>query len=124
MTVYLIAYVIECLLSLLFLYTGSTKVFLNGEKLKKFVPISVDVPIKLLRKIGMLELLASFGIAVPVCVGIFPLLVLFADAGIVFLMIGAILYHFTRKQWGMLFTNLMVIAMALFVIYEMVFTAN
>jgi putative oxidoreductase len=117
----LIVLITECFLSLLFLFSGSTKVFLNGKKLEKFVPISQDVPVTILRKIGSLELLASFGIAIPVCTGIFPLIILFADTGIIFLMIGAAIYHVNRKQWGMLGMNVVIAAMALFVIFEMMF---
>ena len=124
MNIYLATYAVQCLLSLLFLYSGSTKVFLKGEKLKKWVPISVDVPEKLLRKIGVAEMAVSFGLAMAAGFEIFPILALFADAGIVFLMIGAIVYHFTRKQWGMLVLNLFVTVMALFAIYEMLFTKN
>jgi putative oxidoreductase len=119
MSIELIALATECFLSLIFLFSGSTKVFLTGERLTRFVPISVDVPVNLLRKIGSLELLASFGIAIPVCTGIFPMLALFADAGIVLLMIGAAIYHINRKQWGMLGTNIVISGMALFVIFEM-----
>lgn len=98
MPIELVVLITQCLLSLVFLFSGSTKVFLNGKKLERFVPISIDVPIHLLRRIGSLELFASFGIAIPVCTGLFPFIVLFANAGVVFLMIGAAIYHVNRKQ--------------------------
>jgi hypothetical protein len=121
---YLLTNIIQCLLSLLFLWTGATKIFLKGEMLLKYVPISKDVPEKLLRKIGGLEMLVSFGLIIPFYLGIFPILTLFADAGIIFLMIGAMVYHFSRKQWLMLTTNIIVIGMACFVLYEMIFTGK
>jgi len=124
MPIAILVLLVQCLLSLIFLFTGSTKVFLNGKKLERFVPISKDIPVGLLRKIGSLELLASFGIAIPVCSGFFPMLVLFADAGIIFLMIGAAIYHINRKQWMMFASNVIITGMSLFVIYEMMFTGQ
>ena len=113
--------IIQCLLSLIFLWTGSTKIFLKGELLKKFVPVSKDIPEKWLRRIGGLELLASFGLILPFYLSLFPILTLFADAGIIFLIISAMIYNFNRKNWGILVVDVSVISMAAFALYEMVF---
>jgi uncharacterized membrane protein len=109
------------MLSLIFLWTGATKIFLKGELQKKFVPVSKDIPGKWLRRIGGLELLASFGLIIPFYLNLFPILTLFADAGIVFLIAGAMTYNFNRKNWGLLLIDVFVISMAGFALYEMIF---
>ncbi|WP_328996272.1 DoxX family protein [Kribbella sp. NBC_01245] len=95
-----VLWIIAGLLALLFLTAGLMKSTQPKEKLlanpsmgwtKDFSPAQ-------LRAIGIIELLAAIGLILPALVDIAPILVPLAAAGLVIVMIGAIVVHLRRKE--------------------------
>ena len=83
-------WIIQVLLAALFLFAGGTKVFLPADVLMKMgSPNQVQLPMLLLRFIGVCELLGGLGLILP---GIFRIrqgLTPLAAAGLTILMVGA-----------------------------------
>jgi hypothetical protein len=80
-----ILWAIQGLLAALFLFAGGSKLVLPAEALKG----SIDLPIGLLRFIGVAELLGAVGLIVPWLTRIRPVLTPLAACGLVVIMIGA-----------------------------------
>jgi uncharacterized membrane protein YphA (DoxX/SURF4 family) len=84
-------WIIQVLLTLLFLFAGGTKVFLPADVLMKMgSPNQVHLPLLLLRFIGVCELLGALGLILP---GVFRIrqgLTPLAAAGLAIVMIGAV----------------------------------
>ena len=79
-------WIIQVLLTLLFLFTGVTKLILPVEEMTKQMPL----PGVLLRFIGVCEVLGALGLILPGLLRIKPGLTPLAAAGLVIIMIGAV----------------------------------
>jgi len=77
-----------------------------------------DVSGSNVKMIGILEVLAAFGLVLPQLLGILPWLTPLAAVGIVFTMIGALTLHLRRGDGAQaLMTNIFILSMAAFVAY-------
>ncbi|MGO9284840.1 MAG: DoxX family protein, partial [Mycobacterium sp.] len=74
-----------------------------------------DVPAGLIKAIGALEILAAIGLILPPALGIFPVLAPLAAAGLVAVMVGAIITHARRGEYSSVVVNVVLAAMAIFV---------
>jgi uncharacterized membrane protein YphA (DoxX/SURF4 family) len=79
-------WIIQVLLALLFLFTGGTKLVLPIEEMTK----QIAMPGWFLRFIGVCEVLGAIGLILPWLLRIRPSLTPVAAAGLVIIMIGAI----------------------------------
>lgn len=79
-------WVVQVLLGLLFLWAGGMKLVLPLEKLAGPVPL----PGLFLRFIGVVEVLGGLGLLLPGLLRIRPILTVWAAAGLVIVMIGAV----------------------------------
>ena len=83
-------WIVQALLAVLFLFAGGMKLIMPIEELVKQMPLSL--PGWFVRFTGVVELLGGLGLIFPWLLGIRPGLTPLAAAGLVIVMIGAIVY--------------------------------
>ena len=87
----IVLWIIQVLLALLFLFAGGTKLVLPIEVLTSMgSPNQVHLPGLLIRLIGVCEVLGGLGLVLPALLRIKPSLTPLAAAGLVIVMIGAV----------------------------------
>ena len=87
----IVLWIIQILLTLLFLFAGGTKLFMSEAALTQMAPPnSIVLPILLLRFIGVCEVLGAFGLIVPGITRIRRGLTPLAACGLLIIMIGAV----------------------------------
>lgn len=83
-----ILWIVQVLLSLTFLFAGSTKFIMSVEQMNSMSKISL--PGWLIHFIGVCEILGAIGLILPWLLGIKPKLTPLAACGLVVIMIGAV----------------------------------
>jgi uncharacterized membrane protein YphA (DoxX/SURF4 family) len=87
----IVLWIIQGLLALLFLFAGGTKLIIPPDVLAAMgSPNQVHLPGLLIRFIGVCEVLGALGLILPGLLRIKPWLTPLAAAGLVIIMIGAI----------------------------------
>lgn len=87
----IVLWIIQILLTLLFLFAGGTKLFMSEAALKQMAPPnSIVLPILLLRFIGLCEVLGALGLILPGLTRIRRGLTPLAACGLLIIMIGAV----------------------------------
>ena len=87
----IVLWIIQILLTLLFLFAGGTKLFMSEAALKQMTPPnSIVLPILLLRFIGLCEVLGALGLILPGITRIRRGLTPLAACGLLVIMIGAV----------------------------------
>ena len=87
----IVLWIIQVLLTLLFLFAGGTKLFMSEAALKQMTPPnSIVLPILFLRFIGLCEILGALGLILPGITRIRRGLTPFAACGLLIIMIGAV----------------------------------
>lgn len=110
-------WIVQVLLAGMFSMTGFGKLTQPREKVIEMTPYAEDFTQRALRGIGTLEALAAVGLLLPSITGILPWLSPLAAAGLIFLMIGAMLTHYRRKEYPFIAVNVVLLALAAFVAY-------
>jgi uncharacterized membrane protein YphA (DoxX/SURF4 family) len=110
-------WVVQILLALAFLMAGIAKATQPIEKLSERMGYVKDFPPTVIRMIGTAEVLAAIGLVLPALTNILPVLTPLAAGGLVLIMLGAMATHFRRKEYPMIAINLVLLALAAFVVY-------
>jgi uncharacterized membrane protein YphA (DoxX/SURF4 family) len=113
----IILWIVQILLAAAFLMAGFSKAFQPLDALGQMIPWTLDIPLALVRFIGVSELLAGIGLIAPAITGIKPRLTILAAAGIILVMVSAIVFHLARGEYGYILFNLVLLAPAAFVAY-------
>jgi len=71
--------------------------------------------------IGALEILGALGLVLPALTGILPGLAALAAVGLALTMIAAIIVHPQRQEYTSIITNVVLLALVLFVAYGRLF---
>lgn len=108
-------WVVQILLGLAFGMAGVLKSTKPKAELAPKMPWVDDVSTGTLRLIGVSELLAAIGLILPWATGIAPILTPLAAAGLVVIMVLAIVVHARRKEYPGIVFNIVLGALALFV---------
>jgi hypothetical protein len=109
-------WIIAGLLATAFLAGGVVKMMLPKEKLvASGFGFAEDFSVGSVKVIGLLEVLAAVGLILPAALDIVPVLVPLAAAGVVLLMVGAMITHARRHEAQAIMANLAVLALAAFV---------
>ena len=108
-------WIVSGLLTLLYLYAGSSKALLSSEKLAKNFPWTESVGVRNSRVVGALEVIAAVGLILPALTGILPILSAFASVGLVLVQVGAIITHVRRGEFKALPMNVVLLLLAAFV---------
>jgi len=111
-------WIVQILLALLFLFAGGTKLLLPIETLTAMGPPNqVILPGLLLRFIGVCEVLGALGLVLPGLLHIRPKLTPLAAAGLLILMIGAVIITIMGPGVGAAVPPLVVGLLCAFVAY-------
>ena len=106
-------WILQIVLAIVFAGAGLVMLVKTRVDLSKMFGDWVDnVPASLLKLLGLAELAAAVGLVLPPLVGVFPLLTALAAAGLVIVMIGAIVIHAGRSEYQNVALNLTFAAMA------------
>jgi uncharacterized membrane protein YphA (DoxX/SURF4 family) len=111
-----VLWIVAALLAVAFGLSGAMKVFRPAPKLVEMGMGWVDdMPLRMVRTIGVLEILAALGLVLPPLLGIAPILAPLAATGLVLIMIGAIVTHARRKENNVIIGNVVLLVLAAFV---------
>lgn len=92
-------WIINAVLALLFLAAGGVKLIRTREALAESgLPWATEFSSGAVKGIGLAEVLAAFGLILPLLTGIAPILTPLAAVGLVIVMIGAVVLHARRKE--------------------------
>jgi uncharacterized membrane protein YphA (DoxX/SURF4 family) len=106
-------WIVQAVLALLFLFAGGMKLILPIEEMTKQMPM----PGWFLRFIGVCEVLGAIGLILPWLFGIRPGLTSLAAAGLVIIMIGAVVVTLASGDMVSALIPLVVGILAAFVAY-------
>lgn len=110
-------WVAQVLLGLAFGAAGFMKFSQPREKLQVNMKWVEDFAPNTIKGIGLLEILAAVGLILPWLTGILPVLTPLAAAGLILTMIGAMIVHLRRGEYPGVVVNVVLLALAAFVVY-------
>jgi uncharacterized membrane protein YphA (DoxX/SURF4 family) len=105
-------WIVAALLALLYLYAGALKVLRSPDQLRPMMGWVDAMPLRLLRTIGVLEVLGALGLVLPPLTGIAAALAFAAAIGLVLLQVGAISLHLSRGEVKIIWLNVVLLALA------------
>jgi hypothetical protein len=112
-------WIVAGILAVVFLVSGSTKLFVPKQKLASMGGSASrwveDFSPGALKAIGALEFLAAAGLILPAALGIAPVLVPLAATGGVLLFVGAVITRLRRGERATIIPDLIYLALAAFV---------
>jgi uncharacterized membrane protein YphA (DoxX/SURF4 family) len=110
----IVFWVVAGLLAVVFLAAGAMKLTQSKGKLAANPNMAWTEQFSpgVIKAIGALEVLAAVGLILPAVLGIVPVLVPLAAAGLVLLMIGAALTHARRKENQAVVVNVVLLVLA------------
>jgi uncharacterized membrane protein YphA (DoxX/SURF4 family) len=110
-------WIAQGILAAAFLVTGLLKVFGNRDMaIRNGIGYAEDFSEGALTSIGLLEILAAFGLVLPGVFDTVPILVPWAAVGLMLLMVGAFIVHIRRRdEIHMMAANVILFALAAFV---------
>ena len=110
-------WLVQILLALAFLAAGFMKLMAPMDQLAQSMVWVNDVPVWLVRFIGLAELAGGLGLVLPALTRIQPQLTPLAGAGLALDMFLAAVFHLARGEFGFIVPNLVLLALAAFVAY-------
>jgi hypothetical protein len=107
------------LLAAVFLFAGSTKLFLSREKLAEAPGGGwvLDFSAGFVKALGAVEILGAVGLVLPALFGIAPVLVPLAAVGLATIMVGAAIVTYRRREPTHVLVDVTYLAMAVFVAF-------
>lgn len=112
-TLNVVLWVLQVLLSLMFIWSGYMKLFNPGD-----LPFAwIKDEAKLVVVTGVIDLLAGIAIVFPALFRMKTRLTILAAYGIVFLMIAAIIFHISRGESKDIGFNIFILFMGIFLIW-------
>ena len=109
-------WVVQGLLALLFLMSGSIKAFTPLATMRKKMTWANDFPAAFVRFLGLAELLGAIGLIAPAVTGIQSWLTLAAALGLVMVMVSASVFHASRREYQHLGIPLVLLGLSVFVV--------
>ena len=110
-------WVVQVLLALAFLAAGVPKATQPIPALSKRLRWAKDMPAPFVRFIGVAEILGAIGLILPALTGILPWLTIAAATGLAIVMASAIIFHLMRGETNHIASNVVFLALLLFVVY-------
>lgn len=108
-------WVAQVLLAIMFIMSGSMKLFQPIEALSQMLPWVSSLPSGLVRFIGLSELAGGIGVILPAVLRIKANLTSFAAIGLAAVQLSAVFFHLSRGEASVLGVNIVLIGIALFV---------
>ena len=110
-------WIVQGILAAMFLMAGLMKLTQPKDKIREKVGDWVDgFSASSIKLIGLLEFLGAIGLILPMALNIMPLLTPVAAIGLVLTMVGAMIVHLQRKENDKVPMNIILLALALFVV--------
>jgi len=100
----------------MFGYSGSKKLLRSNDQIRA-LPWARDLSPRLVRRIGVLEVVGAVGIVLPALTGILLWLTPLAAGGLMMLMLGAAWINMRLKLFPAFVTNVVLLALAACVAY-------
>jgi hypothetical protein len=124
MTMNLALWIVAGLLAAVYLVSGVGKLIVPKEKLAAFPGAGwvEDFSAGAVKTIAALEVLAAVGLVLPAALGIAPVLVPLAAAGLVLLMGGAVVTRIRRREAKFMVADLVYLGLAAFVAWGRFFS--
>ena len=114
----ILLWIIQGLLALIFLMTGTMKIIRKKEDLADQMAYVEDFTQQQIKGIGVLEVLGALGVVLPWATGILIWLTPLAALGLGLTMVGAFLTHLRRKELiPMGIVNIVLFSLAVFTAY-------
>jgi hypothetical protein len=99
-------WILQVLLALAFSVAGLLKLVRPRDQLIETLGEWLrDFPPTLVKPLGAVELAAAVGLVLPPATGIIPILAGFAGAGLVLIMVGAVVVHVRRREVSSVMVN-------------------
>jgi putative oxidoreductase len=108
-------WVAQIILGGMFIIAGIMKSSQPIIDLSQTVPWAADVPVALVRFIGLSELLGGIGLILPSLLKIKPILTPVAAIGILIIMVFALLYHISKGETDVIGINIVLGMIAAFI---------
>jgi putative oxidoreductase len=108
-------WIAQVVLGGMFIMAGIMKASQPITDLSKSVPWTADVPLAMVRFIGVCELLGGIGLILPGLLRIKALLVPIAAIGIVLIMVFAMVYHIANRESNVIPVNIVLGLVAAFI---------
>ena len=105
-TLHIALWVAQIALAAMFVMAGVMKSTQPIVDLSKTVPWTANVPVGLVRLIGISELLGGLGLVLPALLRIKPILTPIAAIGIVIIMVLAMIYHIAEGETNVIGINI------------------
>ena len=109
-------WVVQGMLALAFLLAGSMKTFLPLATLRNKFSWMNNTPAAFVRFIGIAELLGAIGLILPAVTGIQPGLTVTAAFGLMVVMVCAIIFHASHREFSGMGVPLVLLLLAVFVV--------
>jgi hypothetical protein len=97
--------------------TGGLKLVLPLDKIAERMGQENGFSPRVMRIIGLLEVMGAVGVVLPAWTGLLPWLTPLAAAGLILTMIGAAFENVRNKHFPMIAVNFVIGVLAIFVIY-------
>ena len=111
-------WICQILLAVVFGYSGVMKSAKTEKELVAMGQTGVEnLPLGLIRFIGIAEILGTLGIILPRLTGVLPILTPIAAVGFGIIMILAAIVHFRRNEKTTVLLNLLILLICAFVAY-------
>lgn len=110
-------WVAQVILAGMFLMAGTMKSSMSIQDLSLSLPWAKDLPLFVVRFIGVSEFLAGVGLLLPSILRIMPVLTPYAATGIVIIMTLASGFHIARGEFQGVVFNMSLASIALFIAY-------
>ena len=115
-TMHVVLWILQVLLAVIFAIAGVTH-FLPPEGLPEAMRGVAEMPAGVPYFIGAVEILAVLGLILPGLTGIQTRLTPLASAGLILVMVGAIVWHAQREEFPNIVLNVILAVIAAFVAY-------
>lgn len=112
---HIVLWIAQGLLATIFIMAGLTKVTQPMEVLTELMPWAGDLPMALLRFIGISEVLGSLGLILPSLFRIKPYLTVWAAIGLIAIMVLSVIFHIARGEYPSLGFNIVLTGIAYFI---------
>ncbi len=110
-------WIVQGLLAIMYLMAGVMKTFQTSKAKERF-PWAKERSDGYVRFVGISELLGALGLILPLVTGILPWLTVLAAIGLTIIQLLAIFQeHLPKKEYNVIPMNIVLLALAVFVIY-------
>ncbi|MFL5626869.1 MAG: DoxX family protein [Ktedonobacteraceae bacterium] len=110
-------WIIQVLVAIMFVLAGFPKAFQPIDALARRLPWTKEVPAWLVRFIGISELLGAVGLILPAITQILPSLTILAAVGLALVMVCAIIFHISRREYSHISFSVILLVLTVFVVY-------